>query len=618
MAGIDLETIFNLLAYGVSKRKPSMSESDTIPTVADLEARVQELYASESSKGEVREEVSTAPVTEGKATSIVSGCIPCMPPDSLIWGNPSIMQIKDISEGQKVIAADGRLTQVLKTMSRGYEGDLVSITIPGQNMPILLTPEHPVLAIRATGCKKNEGQTLCFPKENEKCLECSHRYEAEWTPAGELTTKGKKNVFSKHIVLMPRFTETEDIEKLDTFNLANVKPAYIRNDVKAQVLVNTEFMKLLGYYLAEGSVVFQERGALIRFDFGSKEIDLVEEVKNLIDTVFGLKAKVDTGDGTLRIWVSSVILGHLLVNLVGTGSHNKYIPFWILKLPVIKQKALLHGFWNGDGSRCLSYGRQVMAAGTSSFQLAFALRLLLHRAGILHHLGKTQTRPSSIKGRKIKSGTPYYQIQLNSNYAVRLLELFGEKVNYKFVQSSQIGIDERWIYLPIKKISRLHYKGPVSNIETISQNYCVNGVIVHNCSIGHLGTCSGLLNEAMRFARKDGVQSGEVIDRVNMCLDELNALERVDLRPEMIHDLPDWEKSLAEKALDLSRSLRHDLEGISDTSTLEGISAKTQTTRQKIGKAWFKERFSRLPPEQRKVVESKLREKAAEQVGELT
>ena len=137
------------------------------------------------------------------------------------------------------------------------------------------------------------------------------------------------------------------------------------------------------------------------------------------------------------------------------------------------------------------------------------------------------------------------------------------------------------------------------------------------CSVGHLGTCSGLLNEAMRFARKDGVQSEEVINRVNMCLDELNALERVDLRPEMIHDLPDWEKPMAEKALNLSRSLRHELEQVPDVSTLEGISAKTQTTRQEIGKTWFKERFSRMTPEQQKSVEDKLRARATDDKSSL-
>jgi hypothetical protein len=130
------------------------------------------------------------------------------------------------------------------------------------------------------------------------------------------------------------------------------------------------------------------------------------------------------------------------------------------------------------------------------------------------------------------------------------------------------------------------------------------------CSINHFSTCSGLLNEAMRFGRKDGIASEEVISRVGMCMDELNSLERVDLRPEMIHDLPDWEKTLAEKALDLSRSLRHELEGISDISNLEGVAATTQTKRQEIGKAWFKERFTRMTPEQQKSVNNELPEAA--------
>lgn len=127
------------------------------------------------------------------------------------------------------------------------------------------------------------------------------------------------------------------------------------------------------------------------------------------------------------------------------------------------------------------------------------------------------------------------------------------------------------------------------------------------CSIGHLGTCSGLLNEAMRFARSDGIASEEVINRCNMCLDELNALERVDLRPELIHGLPDWEKQLAEEALELSRSLRHGLEGLSSVDALEAVTAKTQGTRQKIGSAWFRERLSRMSPEQREMVEQKIK-----------
>jgi hypothetical protein len=112
------------------------------------------------------------------------------------------------------------------------------------------------------------------------------------------------------------------------------------------------------------------------------------------------------------------------------------------------------------------------------------------------------------------------------------------------------------------------------------------------CSIGHLGTCSGLLNEAMRFAKKDGIASGEVIQRVNMCLDELNAMERIDLRSELIVTLPAWQKPLADKALLGSRNTRHRLEGMASVDDLEQTTATLQKTRNDIGKAWFEQRLA--------------------------
>ena len=132
------------------------------------------------------------------------------------------------------------------------------------------------------------------------------------------------------------------------------------------------------------------------------------------------------------------------------------------------------------------------------------------------------------------------------------------------------------------------------------------------CAIGHLGTCSGLMNEAMRFAKTNGVGAGEVIDRVNMCLDELNAMERVDLRPEMIINLPEWEKELANKALTESRATRHSLEGLSSAEELEKVAATIQTARTSIGRKWFKERLARMPKEEKE----KLAERAIEKLEE--
>jgi len=133
------------------------------------------------------------------------------------------------------------------------------------------------------------------------------------------------------------------------------------------------------------------------------------------------------------------------------------------------------------------------------------------------------------------------------------------------------------------------------------------------CAIGHFGTCSGLLNEAMRFAKKDGISSDEVIDRVNICLDELNAMERIDLRPELVLNLPLWEKELADKALIASRNTRHGLEGLTDINDLEKVAAITQNTRNEVGRGWFKQRLANMTPEEKKRVAEKTIEKMGEE-----
>lgn len=132
------------------------------------------------------------------------------------------------------------------------------------------------------------------------------------------------------------------------------------------------------------------------------------------------------------------------------------------------------------------------------------------------------------------------------------------------------------------------------------------------CSLGHLSVCSGVINEAMRFGRSNGMDSNEVIDRVSHCLQELNALEREDLTSEMIIDLPPWEKEIAVEALETSRATRHLLEGITTVDELEKAAAKTQTAYTQISRKWFKERVARMPKEEKE----KLAEKAIKKLEE--
>jgi hypothetical protein len=128
------------------------------------------------------------------------------------------------------------------------------------------------------------------------------------------------------------------------------------------------------------------------------------------------------------------------------------------------------------------------------------------------------------------------------------------------------------------------------------------------CSQDHLSTCSGLLAEALRFARNDGVESAEVISRIGLCRDELNAMERVDLRPELTAQLPDWERSLANDVLNSSRGLRHDMAEILTVDDLEKVAGSAQTVRGEIGQQWLKGRIANMSPEEK----AKVKEKAGE------
>lgn len=147
---------------------------------------------------------------------------------------------------------------------------------------------------------------------------------------------------------------------------------------------------------------------------------------------------------------------------------------------------------------------------------------------------------------------------------------------------------------------------PVAKVEPTAAKSIATGCLP--CFLGHAGTCSGLLNEAVRFS-DNGLADDQVIQRINMCLDELNAMERVDLRPEMITQLSGWEKELAEKALKFSRDTRHGLEGLANggkKEDLEALAATMQTNRQDIGRTWFKSKLQNMTPDEKVEMQKKI------------
>ncbi len=114
------------------------------------------------------------------------------------------------------------------------------------------------------------------------------------------------------------------------------------------------------------------------------------------------------------------------------------------------------------------------------------------------------------------------------------------------------------------------------------------------CATGHFSTSATFLNEAVRF-KKDGLTSPQVLDDIAGAIGELNALERIDLTPAKIHMLPEWEKEMAELALEKSRELRHRLESIQSMEELENLAADTEEFYKKLNREWATKRLEECP-----------------------
>ena len=107
------------------------------------------------------------------------------------------------------------------------------------------------------------------------------------------------------------------------------------------------------------------------------------------------------------------------------------------------------------------------------------------------------------------------------------------------------------------------------------------------CSRDHLSVASSALSEAIRFARDKGIRDPEVLRRIRIALDELNAMERIDLAPDETARLKGAEKELAGWTLKQSRNLRHAITAIKDVETMEQAAARASAvTEEFMGRLW--------------------------------
>ncbi|MEM4667379.1 MAG: LAGLIDADG family homing endonuclease [Thermofilum sp.] len=424
-------------------------------------------------------------------------CLECLPAGTIVYGNHGLYPIESLAfvgygADALVLTHRGRGRRVTRFFKRRYTGPLVVIHEYYTNIPLRITPEHPVLVARNV----REPQTVWRGRGIDES-------RLEWVPARDLTTRD--------FIAFPRIRETVDVE-----------------------LVSGDLAELFGWYVAEGSYERHERGINVVFSLGHHEGEKIERVCELIRRLFGREPTVITKGTAVRIVLSSKYFGPMFEQF-GTNSYNKDIPTWFLYLPEEKQYRFLRGYFGGDGhvrTRKRREGQSVVevSAATVSSSLAYRLRLLLFRLGILHSVHLRSGGEGEIQGRRVRTSDTYH-IHIAGESAMRLLEKMGIRYEYTYGGGRRAGynlgwVGESYVFIPIRSIEIEHFDGEVYNLHVDEdESYLTIHGALHNCLQRHFTLAHGLLEEAERFSLKHGRITPEAREKIRRAVEEIITAE---------------------------------------------------------------------------------------------
>jgi len=185
----------------------------------------------------------------------------------------------------------------------------------------------------------------------------------------------RKNVgirVSRFLELMQKCAIEIDKNEIEIFTKGKSLPAKVK--------LTEDFLRFLGYWMAEGSYTNKNE---VRLSINKNEEKIV---KNLCESLFGkVTSYPNKKSNGLDIHINSTILGIFMKNILELegGAKNKHIPAFVFNLDLEKIASFLRGYFSGDGSLYLNQrGVPTVEATTYSKRLANDLIYLLSYFGI--------------------------------------------------------------------------------------------------------------------------------------------------------------------------------------------------------------------------------------------
>lgn len=374
----------------------------------------------------------------------------CLTSKTLIVSKPQINKIMELRKNGQVLSHKGIFCKVTKKFVRKYKGMIYVLDVWNLGK-LQITPEHNVFAAKID-CSRDK-----FKHHKEATI--------DWFAAEQLR-KGD-------YILYPIPKQVID-KKHIKFDIPTPKYDFKSKKLPLKIKVNNKFLKIAGFYLAEGHVRIDKCKGTLVFSFGSHEEEYIKEVIILMKNVFGLDySKIyKRPKNSTDIVYYSARLARFFNEQFGKGAKNKHLPSWIVTLPPSKQKAILSGLWQGDGYVSAKMGKFV----TISEQLAYQTVLLLLRQKILFSFLVYPERGMHKK---------HYSVYIKEQDSLKkMAKLMKKEIKFHKMREPKhrAWYSDDYLYVPIRKISSEQFFGLVHNLEVEkSHSYTTSCAAVHNC-----------------------------------------------------------------------------------------------------------------------------------------
>lgn len=439
----------------------------------------------------------------------------CLLSDGHILSNPGIREISELCEKDRVLGSDGRYQPIVRTRSRHYLGELVTLKPLGM-LPLRLTSEHPVLITRLhTQCNilgKNQPHRCkpncwclwkrCRPHHKPHAVDIQHL----WVPASEVRVGD--------FVRVPRIqTEQPQVANL----LQYAQPKCSRKYLPKNIPLDEDFAYFLGWYTAEGWTVWQRnrhnaaRKAVVALALSHREAQVVKKLVHCIRRL-GFRPHTRKRSSAYEVSFSATHLSKWLDDHVGKGAHNKRVaPQIFLERKYIIQ-VYLDALFRDAGWKS-EYAHKLTSV---SQRLLEEVQVLLAKVG---KFGWVNWFTKSYGRRLVSQGVVGYANQTQRQY----------------------WLDEGNLFIPIQETGVLQFSGRVYNIETRDQTFCTP-ILVHNSQIRNWTYVGDIVEGTILAAEKinDGtavnlgtMERIRVIDAVRMVLDYTGHKPKLRFRPEM-------------------------------------------------------------------------------------